>query len=207
MVNYEEYVFPPCLSESIVNTAITFFKTRNLIDLPLKTQFEGVGVYAIYYFGENALYRRLGEKNRASKLENLTPIYAGKAVPQGWRAARNYDANINALYRRINEHSANISNADNLCLTDFKCRFIILKGYEQDLIAPIEATLIRLWSPLWNSHIDGFGNHDPGSGRYDQSPSEWDTIHPGRPWVERLRGIKPDQDWIRNKIENYLVML
>ena len=190
MINYEDYVFPSCLSEGIVDMAIDFLKTRNLINLPSKAQFEGVGVYAIYYFGEGDLYQRLGEKNRVSELENLTPIYVGKAVPQGWRTARNYDANINALYRRLNEHSTSIGNANNLDLRDFKCRFIILTGYERDLIVPIEATLIRLYSPLWNSHIDGFGNHDPGSGRYDQSPSEWDIIHPGRPWAERLRGSK-----------------
>ncbi len=126
MVNYKDYIFPSCLSESIVDMAIDFLKTRNLINLPPKDQFEGVGVYAIYYFGESGLYQQLGEKNHVSELENLTPIYVGKAVPQGWRTARNYDSNINALYRRLSEHSASISNANNLNLRDFKCRFIIL---------------------------------------------------------------------------------
>lgn len=204
MINYEEYVFPSYLSEGIVDAAINFLKTRNLIDLPPGTQFLGVGVYAIYYFGESGLYQRLGEENRASEPEDLIPIYVGKAVPRGWRTARNYGQNASELYNRLNEHGRSIDNVNNLNLADFKCRFIILNGYEQDLIVPIEATLIRLYSPLWNSHIDGFGNHDPGSGRYDQSPSEWDTIHPGRPWAERLRGKAPNQGQILRKIKDYL---
>jgi hypothetical protein len=28
--------------------------------------------------------------------------------------------------------------------------------------------------------VDGFGNHDPGKGRYKQARSDWDVIHPGR---------------------------
>jgi len=33
----------------------------------------------------------------------------------------------------------------------------------------------------------GFGNHDPGAGRYNQQRSPWDVIHPGRPWAARLK--------------------
>ncbi len=31
-----------------------------------------------------------------------------------------------------------------------------------------------------NKIIDGFGNHDPGKGRYNQLRSRWDKLHPGR---------------------------
>ena len=58
--------------------------------------------------------------------------------------------------------------------------------------------------PLWNSCIDGFGNHDPGSGRYAQAVSEWDSLHQGRPWVNKLTGDKPDRDLIIIKVEDYL---
>ena len=40
---------------------------------------------------------------------------------------------------------------------------------------------------IWNQLIPGFGNPDPGGGRCHQRRSEWDPVHEGRPWVERLR--------------------
>ena len=33
---------------------------------------------------------------------------------------------------------------------------------------------------LWNSLVDGFGNHDPGAGRYKGLRPRWDVLHPGR---------------------------
>jgi len=36
---------------------------------------------------------------------------------------------------------------------------------------------------------DGFGNHDPGSGRYNQKRSVWDQVHPGRSWATRMSNL------------------
>jgi len=44
-----------------------------------------------------------------------------------------------------------------------------------------------MFSPIWNRLIDGFGNHDPGSGRYRQQRSPWDVLHPGRGFAEKLQ--------------------
>jgi len=30
---------------------------------------------------------------------------------------------------------------------------------------------------VWNVVIDGFGNHDPGAGRYNGERTRWDTLH------------------------------
>ncbi len=38
-----------------------------------------------------------------------------------------------------------------------------------------------------DSTVEGFGNHDPGSGRYNSQKPPWDVVHPGRPWADRLR--------------------
>ncbi|MFQ6030238.1 MAG: Eco29kI family restriction endonuclease [Dehalococcoidia bacterium] len=45
--------------------------------------------------------------------------------------------------------------------------------------------LIEKLQPVWNRLIDGFGIHDPGR-RRPQERSKWDTIHPGRPFANRL---------------------
>jgi hypothetical protein len=65
----------------------------------------------------------------------------------------------------------------------------------------VEAELIRRYAPLWNSTIDGFGNHDPGAGRREQAKSEWDVLHPGRPWVEKQTGIPPDLEDIKQRLK------
>ena len=88
----------------------------------------------------------------------------------------------------------------NLNVDEFRCRFVILGDVEVDLVGALEAELIRRFRPLWNVAIDGFGNHDPGSGRYNQAPSEWDVFHPGRPWVSRLTGKAPKRRAIVAKI-------
>jgi hypothetical protein len=72
------------------------------------------------------------------------------------------------------------------------------------LVVPVEAELIRRHRPLWNSIIDGFGNHDPGRGRYNQARSEWDVLHPGRPWVKRLTGESPHLEDIVAKVQQFL---
>jgi hypothetical protein len=71
------------------------------------------------------------------------PIYAGKAVPSGWRQARETAQVSSALYRRLKEHAASIGAAENLEISDFKCRFVILEGEESSLIATVEAAIIR----------------------------------------------------------------
>ncbi|MCH8842527.1 MAG: Eco29kI family restriction endonuclease, partial [SAR324 cluster bacterium] len=50
--------------------------------------------------------------------------------------------------------------------------------------------------PVWNILVDGFGHHDQGKARRGQMKSTWDTLHPGRPWadkVERLNNKTADE--------------
>ena len=146
--------------------------------------FIGAGIYAIYYLGSFSLYAELVEKNRGEQY--LWPIYVGKAVPAG---ARKGGFGLGAdpgqvLYKRLAEHAASIEQAHNIDLADFRCRFLAV----DDIWIPLaESLLIEMYSPLWNRKIDGFGNHDPGKGRYNQQKSAWDLIHPGRPWAEKLQ--------------------
>jgi hypothetical protein len=81
---------------------------------------------------------------------------------------------------------------------------MVLKDIEGDLVVPVEAELIRRYQPLWNTIVDGFGNHDPGKGRYNQAPSEWDIIHPGRSWVTRLTGKSALETEIIARIQHFL---
>jgi hypothetical protein len=163
-----------------------------LSDLP---NFEGAGVYALYLKSdEDTVYK--------GKANITKPIYIGKAVPEGSRQGRNISKVTTKLNSRIKEHRRSIDAVD-LGANRFIVRFATVDHSGVDLIAALESALIRKFLPLWNSHIDGFGNHDPGKGRYEQSLSEWDTLHKGRIWASRLLGEKPDINDILHKIEQY----
>lgn len=163
------------------------------------TPFEGAGIYAIYYTGDYSLYEPIKNSNR----DDLSyPIYAGKAVPEG---ARKGGLGIeipkgNYLYKRLNEHKKSIEAVSNLNIADFFCRFLVV----DDIWIPLgESLLIEITKPLWNIVLDGFGNHDPGSGRYNQQISTWDTIHPGRTWAKKLQTGKAI-DEVKESIVAYL---
>ena len=185
-INVEAHTFHSPDFESVVEKAADFLNRTPEHQLPPSESFLGVGVYAIYYFGSFKYYRKISELNRTQCTQ---PIYIGKAVPTGWRTARtSVHGNSHALYTRLREHGRSIDQGKGIRVVDFKCRFIILLGVEAELISAVEAQLIRNYRPLWNTLLDGFGNHGPGKGRYNQARSEWDILHPGRPWANRLTG-------------------
>lgn len=193
-----KHIFASAAFQRIVHEAIAFFVCTPVHSLPPPGLFMGSGVYGLYYVGSDALYAKL------SDLSCTHPIYVGKAVPTGWRTARTRDAENPNLYSRLREHTRSIEQAINLQIEEFRCRFMILAGAEADLLVPVEAELIRRHKPLWNTVVDGFGNHDPGSGRYDQARSEWDVLHPGRLWAERLRGSSPTRDAVTREVRQFL---
>lgn len=156
---------------------------------------------------KNPLYLRYSELNR---LSYDYPIYVGKAVPSGWRKSRVSDkpgAQRSELFRRLSEHAGNIQKGCGLGLTDFACRFVIFEGAGSDMISTIEAALIKLNTPLWNTAVDGFGNHTPGAGRFEQAKSDWDVIHPGRDWAEKCMGQHKTETQILESISAHLSKL
>jgi len=168
------------LGESVVRALLE----RPVVVLPPSESFVGAGLYALYYAGDFAAYRPIAEQNRPNAW--TMPIYVGKAVPAGARKG-GYGLGMPAgdvLYRRLCEHASSIQQTTNLALSDFRCRYLVV----DDIWIPLgESLLIAMFVPLWNHHLDGFGNHDPGSGRYNQRRSAWDEMHPGRPWAAKLR--------------------
>lgn len=198
-----KHIFYSDAFAEIIKDTIRFFNGTPVHHLPPPENFIGTGVYALYYTGAHPLYKHLYEMNR---LEYSQPIYIGKAVPRGWRQGRLQES-TNELYRRLCDHANSIRQANNLSLEDFHCRFMILEDAAADMIGTVEAALIRNYYPLWNSTVDGFGNHDPGSGRYEQAVSDWDVLHPGRVWAERLNGTGISMEEIENKITDYYVSL
>jgi len=203
--NREKHIYKSDAFEEIIKDTVRFFNGTPVHTLPPPVRFHGTGVYAIYYTGKNEYYKALYEQNR---LEFHQPIYVGKAVPGGWRQARDtkLGSTTYELFGRLREHGKSISQAANLEQADFACRFMILEEGANHLIGTLEAALIRYYKPVWNTKIDGFGNHDPGSGRYNQAKSEWDIIHPGRPWAEKCLGQSSTIGRVEEKAAEYFII-
>lgn len=194
-----KHVFHSDAFAEIIKDTIRFFNGTPVHKLPPPEIFIGAGVYALYYIGKSELYTRLYEQNRTSFAQ---PIYVGKAVPKGWRQARTQESG-KELFSRLNDHLKSISATKNLKVEDFRCRFMILEDAAVDMIGTVEASLIRQYKPVWNSCIDGFGNHTPGSGRFKQAKSDWDVIHPGREWAKKCTGKASARKDVELKLRDY----
>lgn len=163
-------------------------------------KFKGAGIYAIYYCGDFEAYTAISERNQNGDL--LVPIYVGKAVPKGTRKGGDMEASPGAvLYNRLNQHKRSLDAASNLELSDFYCRFLVV----DDIWIPLgESLLIAKFNPLWNKLIDGFGNHDPGSGRHLGLRPRWDVLHPGRKWAEKCQPREETAEQIEREVKDYL---
>jgi hypothetical protein len=110
-IDIELHVFRSPQFQSVVEEAIEFFEGTPVHRLPPPSRFPGCGVYALYYLGDLAPYMKIAQANQDAC---VLPIYVGKAVPPGWRAARVTSTETRSLYSRLREHLRNIEQAENL---------------------------------------------------------------------------------------------
>lgn len=199
----EEIPYNPLDKRNLGVSVADALLERPILPLPPADPFLGAGIYAIYYVGTFKAYRMIAERNREDKF--AVPIYVGKAVPAGARKG-GFGLGIDpglVLYNRLREHAESIDQATNLKLSDFFCRYLVV----DDIWIPLgEAMMISKFMPVWNRVIDGYGNHDPGKGRYQQQRSFWDVLHPGRAWAARCaecnRSEKDLLESLRLHLEN-----
>jgi hypothetical protein len=204
--NIEAHRFASSILHTVVNDAVEFFASTQPYNLPPPQRFLGPGIYALYYIGTTGIYGELGKKNVG---ELKYPIYVGQASPKGVRQARVEDTDVlqPRLWSRLQEHRRSIDQVDNLNLSDFRCRFVLMVGEEIGLIRTVESALILRYRPLWNTYIDGFGIHDPGAGRARQLQSEWDSIHPGRGFTAKMESSTQSVEPIIDKIQSAIDLL
>jgi len=144
-------------------------------------RFQGAGIYALYFSGENAQgYEALRSVN-TDKAGWKLPVYVGKAIPQGGRKGVSLaDASEGtAIWQRVSQHSKTLQEAG-FDLSHFRFRYLVV----EDIWIPLGETLtVMTFRPVWNLALDGFGNKTPGKNR-SQLPS-WDIAHPGREWSRK----------------------
>lgn len=169
--------------------------------------FTGAGIYSIYFVGKPSegfdAYEPIAARNRDGQFG--WPIYVGKAVPKGARKGNVAESGVagRELYDRIAEHAESIRLANDLSINDFHCRYLVV----DDIWIPLgESLLIAKFSPIWNRLIDGFGNHDPGAGRYNGMRPRWDVLHPGRSWADKCKARPETRDTIISEVKAYLAV-
>ena len=194
--------FNPLDKRNLAESVAQALLQQEISTLP-PSPFIGAGIYAIYYTGKFPLYAKIAKMNRGGLFAQ--PIYVGKAVPAG---ARKGGFGLGedpgqALFKRLCDHAKSIEDAENLNASDFFCRFLAV----DDIWIPLaESLLIEMFEPLWNRVMDGFGNHDPGKGRYEQKMSQWDSIHPGRPWAARLKTIEISESDLKKTVKDFIAV-
>lgn len=203
----EKHVYRNEAFSEMLKDAVRFFHGTPVFPLPPPKAFTGAGVYALYYIGRTGYYKKFGDA--INRTGYAVPIYVGKAVPPGWRQSRLLgEASLSrTLYARLNQHTKSIHESKNLNVSDFHCRFMIFEGEVESMIPSVEAAIISSHTPLWNSVIDGFGNHDPGKKRHTGKLSAWDALHPGRSWTAHVSGESPDTRELVRRITDYMIGL
>ncbi|GAA1475466.1 Eco29kI family restriction endonuclease [Corynebacterium felinum] len=194
--------FDPLSYENLEKSIAIALDNQKIHRLDKLEQFEGAGVYALYYTGDFEPYRLLAESNR--KLLGSWAIYIGKAEAENARkGSADYfnEAAGTKLFKRILDHRKSIAAATNLIVQDFWVRALPVMP---TWIPLAEIISVRLHQPLWNKIVDGLGNHDPGSGRYKGQRPRWDTLHPGRKWATRLNDRNETASEISREAEKYL---
>lgn len=167
--------------------------------------FEGAGIYVLYYKGDFPAYAPIAAANAS---EAHWPIYIGKAIPSGGRKGASLTASARgkALYNRLADHRDSIRDVEagsgNLKVSDFQARYLTV----DDIWIPLgESLLIARFRPIWNIALDGFGNHDPGKGRYNGLRPLWDHLHPGRGWATKCAERVETLPEIEARLADYLV--
>ncbi len=185
--------FDPLDYHTIGDTVVAALLKRPRETLPLAESFPGAGVYLIYYGGDLRAYRSISGTE--------TPVYVGKAIPPGSRRGLRQIEKVSTrpLFLRLRDHTQSIDAAENLDLADFRCRYLVVTPI---WITIAESLMIGRFQPVWNSVVDGFGLHHPGTTRYDQRRSDWDTLHPGRPWAPMMQEGR-DVDDILDAIQGH----
>jgi hypothetical protein len=166
--------------------------------------FEGAGIYVLYYRGPFPGYAPIAEANAE---EARWPIYIGKAIPSGGRKGASLTASARGtpLHKRLIEHRDSIREVERgsgtLAAADFQARYLTV----DDIWIPLgESLLIARFRPIWNRSLDGFGNHDPGKGRYEGLRPLWDHLHPGRDWATRCAERTETIEEMERRLADYL---
>lgn len=194
--------FDPLSYENLGASIARALGDQPVVAMASLQEFDGAGIYALYYDGDFPAYRVLADQNRQTP--GSWAIYIGKAEAENARKGDPKQANLpvgKKLYYRIKTHQRSIESATNLDVLDFQVRVLTVAP---TWIPLAEVVAIRMHNPVWNVMVDGLGNHDPGKGRRAGTRPRWDTFHPGRLWADALARRDESATDIAQDVVGYL---
>lgn len=172
-------IYDPLRRENLGRSVLWALISSKAIPLAEIPSFQGCGIYALYYTGENELYAPI------SSSDPEIPIYVGKADPEGARKGQAVTPAWEGykLRDRLKKHARTIDAATNLELADFEARYLTA----DDLFTPMaERLMISELKPVWNIILEGFGVNRPGGKREKGLRPKWHQLHPGAKWAEGM---------------------
>lgn len=180
---------------------------RAVVKCPLQplaglSEFEGAGIYVLFYTGNAKPYPDYDPVAQANSGQVTQPIYVGRAVRSATRTGlRPRGEPTKAIHKRLNNHRKSIkAAATTLDVADFYYKYLVL---EDGFISLGESHLITVLRPVWNMHVWGFGSNATGKPRESGKRSRWDTLHPGRRGVGKEPNELSEAE-IREKIRRHL---
>jgi hypothetical protein len=166
---FQPAYFDPLSTERLIETICEMFERQPLTSMASEIpRFDGAGLYAIYYRGTSvAVYAPLADTE--------IPIYAGQGASHN-SATGNATPSPRPVYLRLNAHRRSIDQGG-LETDEFWFRVLLMPHVHANLG---EDGLRRLYRPVWNSVLTGFGSHEQGESTRRSKRSKWDTFHAGR---------------------------
>jgi len=184
---------PHVIGQLIADTLLV--QPRKPLSEVADERFYGSGVYAIYYHGGFDAYKP------ASGAE--TPLYVGKVDPKTPGAETVEQQGLKLYGRLVGDHAKSIRTVENLELSDFDCRYLVVKSAWQNTA---ETYLIDRFKPIWNNEVGicyGIGKHGDSAKTRSNKRSPWDMLHPGRPWARDNDSNLKSVDQIKVEIVNH----
>ncbi|MFE6859012.1 Eco29kI family restriction endonuclease [Nocardia sp. NPDC057668] len=166
---YTPESFDPLSTTQLTNTICEIFERQPLVSMAKEIpNFEGSGLYAIYYRGSSvALYQPL------SVLQ--IPVYAGQGRSSNSATGKKKKTPF-AVRNRLKMHRKSMLGGG-LPVDEFRFRALLMPDVHADLG---ENGLRVGYQPVWNDVLNGFGSNEQGSATRTSARTKWDTLHSGR---------------------------
>ena len=164
-------VFNP-LSESVLARTIRQELESRVMErlMPVEV-LRGRLVEALYYLVRFWLYDGINDPAL-----NI-PLYVGRAQAGSSRMGKKIEGlKTDKLWKRIEKHAQSINASENLELSDFRVRYLVMS----DVLSPWADRAASGVRPSLEWRTDGLGSNAHGAGRSEQQMSKWETLHPGR---------------------------
>lgn len=169
-------VFNPLNRENLERSVQWALEAAPPVPLTYVPTCKADGVVSLYYTGAFDLYRPISSRDCS------IPLYVGRAMGPGTSRRDTSGSFSGELAHVLRHHRMTIEQCENLSVKDFQVRYLPV---ERIFIEGAMRLMIGDHAPAWNTILQGFNHHYPGSRRTAKRYA-WDVVHPGRSWAAQM---------------------